>query len=82
MRPLVLTMTGRSGQRGLLRSNSIVRRVSPRIAEEFGLSRPPVRELMRQIAAEGYIELEANHAALSASMTGSQRIGKLTEFAI
>ncbi len=27
------------------------------LCDEFGLSRPPVRELLRQIAAEGYIEL-------------------------
>lgn len=33
------------------------------LGEEFGLSRPPVRELMRQLAAEGYIELEANRPA-------------------
>lgn len=39
------------------------------LAEEFGLSRPPVRELMRQMAAEGYIELEANRAARIASMS-------------
>lgn len=39
------------------------------LAEEFGLSRPPVRELMRQMAAEGYIELEANRAARVASMS-------------
>jgi DNA-binding GntR family transcriptional regulator len=32
------------------------------LCDEFGLSRPPVRELLRQIAAEGYIELEANRA--------------------
>ncbi len=38
------------------------------LAEEFGLSRPPVRELLRQIAAEGYIDLEANRAARVASM--------------
>ncbi|AOI60658.1 GntR family transcriptional regulator [Burkholderia diffusa] len=38
------------------------------LGEEFGLSRPPVRELMRQMAAEGYIELEANRAARVASM--------------
>lgn len=37
-------------------------------AEEFGLSRPPVRELMRQMAAEGYIELETNRAARVSSM--------------
>ena len=34
----------------------------------FGLSRPPVRELLRQIAAEGYIELEANRAPRVAAM--------------
>lgn len=33
------------------------------LAEEFGLSRPPVRELMRQMAGEGYIELEPNRPA-------------------
>ncbi|WP_233857480.1 GntR family transcriptional regulator [Paraburkholderia sp. HD33-4] len=33
------------------------------LAEEFGLSRPPVRELMRQMAAEGYLELEPNRPA-------------------
>lgn len=38
------------------------------LSEEFGLSRPPVRELMRQMAAEGYIELEANRAARVVSM--------------
>lgn len=39
------------------------------LSEEFGLSRPPVRELMRQMAAEGYIDLEANRAARVASMS-------------
>lgn len=38
------------------------------IAEEFGLSRPPVRELMRQLAAEGYLELEPNRPARVTSM--------------
>ncbi|MCO6055259.1 GntR family transcriptional regulator [Pseudomonas sp. MOB-449] len=38
------------------------------LSEEFGLSRPPVRELLRQMAAEGYIELEANRAPRVASM--------------
>ncbi|WP_412024423.1 GntR family transcriptional regulator [Burkholderia cepacia] len=33
------------------------------LSEEFGLSRPPVRELMRQMAAEGYLELEPNRPA-------------------
>jgi DNA-binding GntR family transcriptional regulator len=39
------------------------------LSEEFGLSRPPVRELMRQMAGEGYIELEANRAARVTSMS-------------
>lgn len=38
------------------------------LCEEFGLSRPPVRELLRQIAAEGYIDLEANRAPRVAAM--------------
>lgn len=38
------------------------------VAEEFGLSRPPVRELMRQLAAEGYLELEPNRPARVTSM--------------
>ncbi len=38
------------------------------LGEEFGLSRPPVRELMRQMAGEGYIELEANRAARVTAM--------------
>ena len=38
------------------------------LGNEFGLSRPPVRELLRQIAAEGYIELEANRAPRVAAM--------------
>lgn len=38
------------------------------LATEFGLSRPPVRELMRQMAGEGYIELEPNRPARAASM--------------
>lgn len=38
------------------------------LAEEFGLSRPPVRELLRQMAGEGYVELEANRPARVASM--------------
>ncbi|RWA97285.1 GntR family transcriptional regulator [Mesorhizobium sp.] len=33
------------------------------LSEEFGLSRPPVRELMRQMAGEGYVDLETNRAA-------------------
>lgn len=39
------------------------------LSEEFGLSRPPVRELMRQMAGEGYIELEANRPARVAPLS-------------
>ncbi len=39
------------------------------LSEEFGMSRPPVRELMRQLAAEGYLELEPNRPARVSSMT-------------
>jgi DNA-binding GntR family transcriptional regulator len=39
------------------------------LGDEFGLSRVPVRELMRQMAAEGYIELEANRAARVSAMS-------------
>ncbi len=38
------------------------------LGDEFGLSRPPVRELMRQMAGEGYIELEANRPARVTAM--------------
>ncbi|QRM54346.1 GntR family transcriptional regulator [Sinorhizobium sp. BG8] len=38
------------------------------LSEEFGLSRPPVREAMRQLAGEGFIELEANRPARVTSM--------------
>ena len=39
------------------------------LSEEFGLSKPPVRELLRQMAGEGYVELEANRPARVASMS-------------
>jgi len=39
------------------------------LAQEFGLSRPPVRELMRQMATEGYLELEANRPARVSPMS-------------
>lgn len=39
------------------------------LCEEFSLSRSPVRELIRQLASEGYLELEANRAARVATMS-------------
>lgn len=39
------------------------------LSEEFGLSRPPVRELIRQMAAEGYLELEANRPVRVSAMS-------------
>jgi DNA-binding GntR family transcriptional regulator len=39
------------------------------LSEEFGLSRPPVRELMRQMAGEGYIDLEPNRPARAPALT-------------
>jgi DNA-binding GntR family transcriptional regulator len=38
------------------------------LSTEFGLSRPPVRELLRQMAAEGYIDLEPNRAPRVSAM--------------
>jgi DNA-binding GntR family transcriptional regulator len=38
------------------------------LSTEFGLSRPPVRELLRQMAAEGYLELEPNRATRVSAM--------------
>lgn len=39
------------------------------LADEFGMSRPPIRELIRQMAAEGYVELEPNRAPRVTSMS-------------
>lgn len=39
------------------------------LCEEFSLSRSPVRELIRQLASEGYLELEANRGARVATMS-------------
>jgi DNA-binding GntR family transcriptional regulator len=41
------------------------------LSSEFKLSRPPVRELLRQMAGEGYVELEANRGARVMSMNYS-----------
>lgn len=50
-----------------LRPGAVVDEVA--LGAEFGLSRPPVRELLRQMAAEGYLELEPNRAARVSAMS-------------
>jgi DNA-binding GntR family transcriptional regulator len=39
------------------------------IAESYGISRPPLRELLRQLAGEGYVVLHENRGAQVAPMT-------------
>ncbi len=39
------------------------------IAEAYGISRPPLRELLRQLAGEGYVVLHENRGAQVAPMT-------------
>lgn len=39
------------------------------IAEAYGISRPPVRELLRQLAGEGYVHLIENRGAQVAPMS-------------
>jgi DNA-binding GntR family transcriptional regulator len=39
------------------------------LAAEFGISRPPLREILREMAGEGYVELAPNRGAVVAPMT-------------
>ena len=39
------------------------------ISEAYGISRPPLRELLRQLAGEGYVVLQENRGAQVAPMT-------------
>lgn len=39
------------------------------LAEEYGISRPPLRETLRQLAGEGYVVLHENRGAQVAPMT-------------
>lgn len=39
------------------------------LAEAYGISRPPLRELLRQLAGEGYVVLQENRGAQVAPMT-------------
>jgi DNA-binding FadR family transcriptional regulator len=50
-----------------LAPGAVLDQVAPR--EELGLSRPPVREPMRQMADEGYMDLDANRPARVTSMS-------------
>lgn len=45
------------------------RLIEQRIAEQFGLSRTPVRESLRRIESEGLIHSEANRGAIVRSLT-------------
>lgn len=40
-----------------------------RISEAYGMSRPPLRELLRQLAGDGYVVLHENRGAQVAPMT-------------
>lgn len=40
-----------------------------RLGQEYGLSRTPVREVFRQLAGDGYIEMRANRGANVSSMS-------------
>ena len=48
------------------------RLVEERLAEELGVSRNPVREAIRMLAAEGLVEVNANRGASVASMTAQE----------
>ncbi|OSQ51733.1 GntR family transcriptional regulator [Marivita geojedonensis] len=39
------------------------------LAEEYGMSRPPLREVLRQLGGEGYVELHEGRGAQVAPMT-------------
>jgi DNA-binding GntR family transcriptional regulator len=45
------------------------RLIEDRLAEEFGVSRNPIREAMRALAAEGLIEVTARRGAVVASLS-------------
>lgn len=40
-----------------------------RLSEEFGLSRTPLREALRELAGEGYVELQRNRSARVSEMS-------------
>jgi DNA-binding GntR family transcriptional regulator len=48
------------------------RLVEDRLAEEFGVSRNPIREAIRTLASEGLIEVTARRGAVVASLTAQE----------
>jgi DNA-binding GntR family transcriptional regulator len=48
------------------------RLVEDRLAEEFGVSRNPIREAIRTLASEGMIEVTARRGAVVASLTAQE----------
>lgn len=54
------------------------RLVEDRLAEEFGVSRNPIREAIRTLASEGLIEVTARRGAVVASLS-SQELEELLE---
>jgi DNA-binding GntR family transcriptional regulator len=48
------------------------RLVEDRLAEEFGVSRNPIREAIRMLASEGLIEVNARRGAVVASLTAQE----------
>ncbi len=43
------------------------RLIESKLCERFGLSRPPLRQIINQLASEGYVELIPNRGAFAAS---------------
>ena len=39
------------------------------LADQYGMSRPPLREVLRQLAGEGYVDLREGRGAQVAAMT-------------
>jgi DNA-binding GntR family transcriptional regulator len=54
------------------------RLVEDRLAEELGVSRNPIREAIRTLASEGFVEVEARRGAVVASLS-SEEVAELLE---
>lgn len=48
------------------------RLIENKLCERFGLSRPPIREIINQLAAEGFVELIPNRGAFAVSFDARQ----------